>query len=205
MMVIGITGGIASGKSTVSKFLIDRGYIVIDADQIAREIVAVGQPALEDIKRVFGEAYIQPDGNLARKKLGELVFSRKEELKKLNKITHPRIIDEIVNRIKVYEKVKNSNLIFVDAALLIEMNMRQLVDEIWLVTVTRELQIKRLVTRDKLAISDAESRMGVQMPIEEKMKYADIIIDNSKDIQFLYIQIKKQLERVDGNFSEGEH
>ena len=203
MKVIGLTGGIASGKSTVSNYLKSIELTVIDADQIAREIVDIGQPALEEISMTFGKEILNEDGSLNRKVLGKIVFSNEKLLKKLNKITHPRIINEIINRIELYKKNRKNSIVFVDAALLIEMNMRQLVDEIWLIKVDKETQRKRLMDRDGSRFAEAESRINAQMSMEEKVKYADVVIDNNNGIDYLYAQIQKQLAQITGNFSEG--
>lgn len=203
MKIIGLTGGIASGKSTVSNYLEALGFPVIDADLIAREIVEIGQPALEEIALTFGKQVLNEDGGLNRKALGEIVFSTEYLLKKLNRITHPRIINEITNRIELYRIKGKNSILFLDAALLIEMNMRKLVDEVWLVKVDQETQIRRLMNRDGFSVTEAKKRINAQMSMNEKEKYADVILDNNKGMDELYMQIQMQLARVTGNFSEG--
>ncbi len=203
MKVVGLTGGIASGKSTVSNYLKSKDFAVIDADQIAREIVDTGQPALEEIRMTFGKNILNADGSLNRKALGDLVFSNEKLLEKLNKITHPRIIQEIINRIELYKQNRKNSVVFVDAALLIEMNMRQLVDEVWLVKVDKETQRRRLMERNGFDFTEAENRINAQMSMEEKVKKADIVIDNNNGIDYLYTQIQKQIEQITGNFSGG--
>ena len=203
MKIVGLTGGIASGKSTVSNYLKSMDFAVIDADLIAREIVDTGQPALEEICITFGKNILNADGSLNRKALGDMVFSNEKLLEKLNKITHPRIIKEIINRIELYKQNRKSSIVFVDAALLIEMNMRQLVDEVWLVKVDKETQRRRLMERNGLDFTEAENRINAQMSMEEKVKKADIVIDNNNGIDYLYAQIQKQIEQITGNFSGG--
>ena len=203
MKIVGLTGGIASGKSTVSNYLKSMDFAVIDADQIAREIVDTGQPALEEICITFGKNILNADGSLNRKALGDMVFSNEKLLEKLNKITHPRIIKEIINKIELYKQNRKRSIVFVDAALLIEMNMRQLVDEVWLVKVDKETQRRRLMERNGLDFTEAENRINAQMSMEEKVKKADIIIDNNNGIDYLYAQIQKQIEQITGNFSGG--
>lgn len=203
MKIIGLTGGIASGKSTVSNYLKSLGIPVIDADLIAREIVEIGQPALEEIALTFGKQVLNEDGGLNRKALGQIVFSNECLLKALNRITHPRIINEIVNRIELYRIRGKNSILFLDAALLIEMNMRKLVDEVWLVKVDQETQIRRLMNRDGFSVTEAKKRINAQMSMNEKEKYADIILDNNKGMDELFVQIQMQLARVTGNFSEG--
>ncbi|QZY56579.1 dephospho-CoA kinase [Crassaminicella profunda] len=196
MKVIGLTGGIASGKSTASNILKEFEIPVIDADLIAREIVLPGQPALCEIKNVFGGKVIKEDGSLNRKVLGQLVFSDKEQLKKLNNITHKRIIEEIVNRINMYNKMNTYPVIIIDAPLLIELHMEELVDEVWLVAANETVQLNRLMSRDKISDEDALKRMKSQISTKEKKKYADVILDNNLDLKHLKHQIVEQLKRV---------
>lgn len=197
MKVIGLTGGIASGKSTASNILKQFGVPVIDADLIAREIVEPGQPALNEIKHTFGKEVMKEDGSLNRKQLGKLVFSDKNQLEKLNAIMHKRIKEEIINRINMYRKNCSYPVIIVDAALLIEMHMCKLVDEVWLIVADERIQLNRLIERDKISMNDAIDRMKAQMATDEKKKYADVIINNNLDIAYLKSQIKKQLNRLD--------
>lgn len=196
MKVIGLTGGIASGKSTASNILKEMGIPIIDADQIAREIVQVGKPALEEIKNTFGPKVIFLDGTLNRKLLGKIVFSDEGALRKLNSITHRRIIKEILNRIDIYRKSDAYPVIIVDAALLIEMDMKELVDEIWLVTIDEETQLTRLMGRDHLDLADAKNRIRAQMSMEKKKKYAHVLIDNNQDRFHLKKQLEKQLRSI---------
>ncbi len=195
MRVIGITGGIASGKSTVTNILREYGYVVIDADVIAREIVAVGEPALEEITEYFGPEVLHGDGTLNRKHLGNIVFSDSNKLNRLNEITHKRINERIMNRIEKYHLERNHSVVFLDAALLIEMNMRKLVDEIWLVSVDEKTQCNRLMDRDKISLDAAKKRISSQMTLGEKKKFADVIIDNSGTHLALEEQIKEELRR----------
>lgn len=190
MKVIGLTGGIASGKSTASAIIKKFGIPVIDADLIARELVGVGEPALDEIVEYFGKEVLNPDGTLNRKLLGSIVFSDPKKLEILNHITHRRIIERIENKIAMCKERGDHPVVFLDAALLIEMNMRKLVDEIWLISVEQDIQLKRLMERDGLSITEAKNRIHSQMPLEEKKKHADVIIDNSKD----YLHLEKQIE-----------
>ncbi len=198
MKVIGITGGIASGKTTVSDLLKEFGYPVIDADIIARQIVEKGKPALEKIRKAFGKEVIQSDGNLNRKRLAQIVFSDPKQRKKLNDITHGPILDEILRKIDFYRKNSDHEIVFVDAALLIEMNMVNLVDEVWLIAVDQEIQRKRLMERDGLNETEALKRIESQMSLEEKKKYATIVIDNNKDFEHLKIQVMEALKGLFG-------
>jgi len=195
MRIIGLTGGIASGKSTVSNIALNRGIPVIDADKIAREIVQKGKPAFGEIVEFFGPQIIDDDGNLDRKALGDIVFTDKLKLRKLNDITHPKIIGEIKIRL---ESLKNKKevLAIIDAALLIEMNMRELVDVIWLVVASEPLQIQRLMQRDGLIEEEALERIKSQMSTDEKAQYADAIINNCGDLQMLKNNVDELIDKL---------
>lgn len=198
MKVIGLTGGIASGKSTVSKYLVELGATIIDADVVAREIVEKGQPALKEIADYFGMGVLKQDGTLNRKYLGSKVFSDPEKLQVLNKITHERIIKRIEEKIENYRQLSNLRAVFIDAALLIEMKMYYLTDEIWLVTVSKEKQLKRVMLRDNLSFSEAMDRINSQMCLEQKRDYADVIFDNSKDFNHLKKQVEDSYKSIFG-------
>lgn len=198
MKVIGITGGIASGKSTVSSFIVKHGYALIDADIVAREIVEPDMPAYNDIVNHFGKDIVLVEGALNRKALGAIVFNNPQELKRLNEITHPRIIDRIKELIEKY-KLIGKQLIFLDAALLIEMNLLDLVDDVWLITLNKEEQIKRLMSRDGIDKDLATKKIDSQMSLDDKRKYATKEIDNSYELQDTLDQLSRliALERGD--------
>ncbi|KHO62135.1 dephospho-CoA kinase [Thermoanaerobacter sp. YS13] len=189
MQVIGLTGGIASGKSTVSKLLKKMGAVVIDADIVSREIMVKGSEAYNKIVEYFGKEILKEDGEIDRKKLGNIVFADRRKLKKLNEITHPIIIERIKEKIEEERKKNQQKAIVLDAALLIEMKLYKMVDEVWLVVVDSKTQIKRIMERDKLSYKDAINRIKSQMPLDEKMKYADFIINNSKDFKAMEKQV----------------
>lgn len=184
-IVIGLTGNIGSGKSTVSKHLIKRGFYVIDADIVAREVVAVGTEGLKLIQEVFGSEFIQPDQSLDRKKLGNWVFGNPKELEKLNRILHPIIRRRLIRSIELTEE----KVIFIDAALIYESGMDQLLDMVWFVSVKSETEITRLMLRDDLSRDDALKRIEVQMSQGDKRNRADHIIDNDGTKQQLYEKI----------------
>lgn len=197
MEVIGLTGGIASGKSTVSKILKRLGAVIIDADIVSREIMLKGNSAYNKIVEYFGIFILKENGEIDRKKLGNIVFADKEKLLKLNEITHPVIIEEIKEKIKTEKEKKREKAVVLDAALLIEMKMHKMVDEVWLVVVDSKTQIKRVMERDKLSYEDAVNRIKSQMSLEDKMKYADFIINNCKDFN----AIEKQVNLFWGRFA----
>ncbi|MCD5413792.1 MAG: dephospho-CoA kinase [Clostridiales bacterium] len=183
--VIGLTGGIACGKTTVSNILRKLGAVIIDADKLSREVVSKGSPTLNEIVFEFGASFLLENGELNRKKLAQLVFSNSEALKKLNQIIHPIIGQKIKNEIKWNKENTNYHVIIVDAALLIESNLIKLVDELWVVTASEAIQIKRLNERDGLSESEARLRISNQMTLEKKKKFANKIIDNSASLERL--------------------
>jgi dephospho-CoA kinase len=177
-MIVGLTGGIATGKSLVAGELKKCGARIIDADLIAREVVEPGKPAYNDIVKEFGPAVLLPDGTLDRKALGHAVFSDRAALDKLNNITHPRIRERIKEEARRISAQGNS-LIVLDVALLIEMGVKYEVEKIIVVFAGKEQQIERLMERDNLTRVEALKRLSCQMDINEKLKYADYVIDNS--------------------------
>lgn len=189
MKIIGLTGGIASGKSTVSGILKGLGAHIIDADQIAREIVAPGTEALAEIVSVFGEGVLATDHTLKRSELSRIVFNDTESLMKLNRITHPRIIAAIQDRIR--QEACGKDVVILDAALLIELNLGFLVNETWLVCVAPEVQRERLIRRESMSAVDAEKIIRSQLPLEVKKKAAEVCIDNNGSMEALREQIIK--------------
>lgn len=181
-MVIGLTGGIASGKSTVSAKLKALGAAIIDVDISARGVVSKGEIAYNKIVHQFGSDILLPSGEINRKMLGSIVFSDKEKLALLNSITHPEIIERVKLQVEELQK-RGTKVIVVDAAILIEMGLHRYVDQVWVVVVDRATQIKRLIERDKFAYHDAVSRINSQFTNEERIKYADVVIDNNKPIE----------------------
>lgn len=188
MKIIGLTGGIASGKSTVSNYLITKGISVIDADKISRQIYEVGSKAYVSVVQEFGRDVLNEDKTINRKKLANIVFTNKEKLKVLNEITHPIILNEIKRQINELRTL-GYYLCVIDAALLIESGWYKLADLKWLIYVDKETQIKRLIERDKISKEEAMKRIQAQMPFEEKVKYVDFIINNNLSLRYTYEQI----------------
>lgn len=195
MKIIGLTGGIASGKSFISDVLKEEGIPVIDADIISREIVFKGSEALKEIEEKFGKEVLNSDGTLNRKRLGSIVFSEKNKLETLNKIMHPKILNEIKKRIEII-RTQGFNLCVIDAPLLIETGLYHIADIVLLVYVNREVQIKRLIKRDNISIEEAEKRISSQMSFEEKKKYSDYVIDNNGSREDTKKQIHDILEEI---------
>jgi len=192
MKIIGLTGGIGSGKSTVSKLLMEKGAVIIDADKIARSIMELGKKAWQEVIDHFGEIILKDDRNIDRKKLAEIVFKDENQLKKLNSITHPKIKEEMDKQLKdcIEKKV---DVVVIDAPLLLETGLGLKVDEVWLVAVDERTQIERLLKREPdMTYDQALERLKAQMPLEEKMKYAHRVIDNSGSLE----ETKKQLDNI---------
>lgn len=197
MKVIGLTGGIASGKSTVSLLFRQKGAVIIDADIVARQILRPGTPAWSEVVEDFGEDILKDHENIDRKKLGKIVFADKEKLKILNEITHPRIVEEIRGQLESYRDKGSASVVVIDAALLLEVGLYTLVDEIWVVTIDEKTQLKRLMARDNLSLEEALARIKAQSPQREKIRYAHRIIDNSGTEQ----QTRDQFEAAWRDFS----
>lgn len=183
MLLVGITGGIATGKSLVSEILRGLGAYIIDADKIAREVVEPEKPAWLEIVEFFGKDIINKDKTISRKMLGEIVFNDPVKKRKLEEIVHPRVIEEENRMVKEYLKIKPDGIVIIDAALLIEAGSHKRVDKLIVVYADKEAQAKRLMERDGLSRTDAEKRIASQLPLDEKVKMADFVIDNSKGIE----------------------
>lgn len=177
-MIIGLTGGIATGKSLVAGELNRCGAAVIDADRIAREVVEPGEPAYNDIVKEFGASVLKPDATLDRKALANIVFRDRAALDKLNNITHPKIRERIREEAARLSADGNA-IVVLDIALLIEMGVRYEVEKIIVVYCEAAQQVERLMKRDGLTREEAIKRLSCQMDIKEKLKYADYVIDNS--------------------------
>jgi len=188
MYIIGLTGGIASGKSTVSTMLAELGAYIIDADEIARTIVMPNQPAWHDIVAHFGSEILLPDGTINRFLLGEKIFKDQLERLCLEQITHHYIKDQIKKYIGSAELLGKS-VVVLDIPLLFEIGWQTMVDEIWVVYVDEEVQVSRLMTRNQLTHEQAMDRMNAQINLAEKIKHADVVIDNNQDINHARMQV----------------
>lgn len=196
MKIIGLTGGIGSGKTTVSKYLSKKGFPVIDADKVSREIVGPGTKAIKAIEAEFGIDMINLDGSLNRKKLGDVVFSDCEKLKKLNKITHKEILDKIKKQTLSMEN-KDAALIFIDAPLLFETGLDSIVHETWVLDAPEQLRIERVKDRDSISSESIKSRIANQMEQSLKNKKATVVIDNSLGMEELYKKIDQLLKKYE--------
>ncbi|MBY0185424.1 dephospho-CoA kinase [Bacillus aerophilus] len=196
-LVIGLTGGIASGKSTVSQMIKEKGIRVVDADIIAKEAVSKGSAALHQIVQTFGEEVLLPNGELNRQQLGAIIFSDEEKRKKLNAIVHPEVRKEMLEQ-RDEGVSNNETFVVLDIPLLFESKLEGLVDRIIVVYTTPELQLSRLMNRNDLSEEEALNRIHSQQPLEEKCQKADRVIENTKDLAY----IRKQLENI---LNEWEH
>ncbi|NLJ99781.1 MAG: dephospho-CoA kinase [Clostridia bacterium] len=191
MLVIGLTGGIASGKSTVSSILRDLGAYVIDADKVGHEILEPGEEAYKEIICRFGRGIMGRNGKIDRKKLGQRVFSDEKELQRLNDITHPRIAARIEKKLERIEASHHDAVVVLEAALIIEMDMKDLVDELWVVWTQEDKCIKRLWRRDGLSREEALKRIRSQIPSDKKLEHADKVIYNTGNIEELRDQVMR--------------
>lgn len=195
MKVIGITGGIASGKSTVSRYLLRAGYPVIDSDQLAREVVAPGTAGYEQVVAVFGHEYVQADGQLNRALLGDRIFIHSSDRQLLEAITHPLIFEAIDQKKKELAQTEDA-LVFIDMPLLYEVGYEDKLDEVWVVFVDSSTQEERLMRRNHLSKSEARALLATQMPIQDKVQRANAIINNSGGLEETYGQVEKLLRKA---------
>jgi len=175
--VLGLTGGIGSGKSMVLSMFANLGAEVIDADQLAREVVEPGQPALEEIATAFGRDMLMPDGRLDRGKLARIIFADPVARARLNAITHPRIRERMATEMAL--RGSRPGLLIVDIPLLYENDRSDTVESVIVVWVDAKTQLRRLTERDGLTPDEARQRIAAQMPLDEKRARADLVVDNS--------------------------
>ena len=196
MKLIGLTGGIASGKSLVTGELRRLGITILDADEIYHELLDSSADLAEALQREFGANYFR-DGKLDRKKLGQLVFSDREALARLNKLTHPFVIDELWERVDAcLIEGLGGDLIFMSVPLLFEARLDEMMEETVVVYAPPEVQLKRLMGRDKSTAEAAQARLDAQWPIERKRDRAGFVIDNSGSIEATLAQVKAVVERL---------
>ncbi|RNB83863.1 dephospho-CoA kinase [Brevibacillus nitrificans] len=191
-MILGLTGGIATGKSTVTGMLRERGIPVIDADQIAREVVEPGKPAYEAIVRHFGREILLEDGQIDRKKLGEVVFSDETERQKLNAIVHPEVRRVMREEAEAAE-AGGADIVFMDIPLLFESKLQHMVEKIAVVYAPADMQLARMIERDELEEEQAQKRLRAQFPIDQKKSEADFLIDNSASREETVKQVEQML------------
>jgi dephospho-CoA kinase len=193
-LIVGLTGGIVSGKSTVALMFKDLGAKIVDADKLGHSVILPHRPAWKKIVKIFGKDILQNDLIIDRKKLGKIVFANQSLLKKLNEITHPEIIKIIKKEIdSAKNKTHNQQkILIIDAALIYEAKIDRLMDKVIVVYIDEGEQIKRLIKRNNLSKDEVSRRIKSQMPIKEKIKIADYVIDNSNSLD----ETKKQVEKI---------
>ena len=202
MLIVGLTGGISSGKSTVLKIFKNFGCKTVDADEIAHQLTGPGTKVLREIVKKFGEEVLNKKRTLNRKRLAEAIFRDRQKRKSLNAIMHPKIIAEIKRKIREFQKLtrrpklgtrgRKRNILLVDIPLLFEAKLEYLVDKIILVYVPQKIQIERLQRDDNLTFKEARARISAQIPLYKKKKYADYVINGDLGSTSL----RKQVESV---------
>ncbi|AST97021.1 dephospho-CoA kinase [Shouchella clausii] len=194
-MRIGLTGGIASGKSLVATYLEKQGIPVVDADKLARQVVEPGEPALAQIVATFGQNVLQTDGTLDRKQLGAIIFGDEQKRKQLNQIVHPAVRQLMKKQAELYEQ-RGYTRVVLDIPLLYESNLFHMVNQVWLVYVDEATQLRRLIERDGLTETEANQRIAAQMPLTAKKAQADVLIDNNGTKENTYRQVDNALAKT---------
>ncbi len=203
MYLIGLTGGIASGKSTVSTMLRELGAYIIDADKLAHEITKPNKPAWQDIVAAFGPAVTDANGQINRKRLGKIIFADEAARAQLDAITHPRIEEEVAVAMNAARQ-QGCEIVILDAPLLIEVGWYSRVDAVWVVFVDEKTQIVRLMMRDNSSYEDAMARIRAQLSLNEKLNYADVVINNSKTIECTKKQVYKFWGEISNSMDSGD-
>ncbi len=190
MLTIGLTGGIGSGKSTVTKVLAELGAPIIDADKVGHAIYEPGGPAYADMIAAFGEGILAPDRTIDRKKLGPIVFADPAALKRLNSIVHPKMFARMREMVAAMRTAGERKPIVIEAAILIEASWQPLFDEIWLVVTSREQVLARIERDRGMAREQIEARIKAQLPDDERRKHATTVITNDGTVEDLHVKVK---------------
>jgi len=191
MRIIGVTGGIGSGKSTVARILRDLGAKIIDADKIAREVTTKGEPALDELVNYFGPEILDKDGELNRRHLADIVFNDKKKLEKLNEITHKYIIERIIDEVNKLKEEGKQDLVVLDVPIPVEHGFLDIVEEVWVVKADKETRIKRIMERNKVSFEEAERRIEAQKSEDEYLRIASKIIENNGTLEELENTVAK--------------
>jgi dephospho-CoA kinase len=195
MKVIGLTGGIGSGKSTVSRLLAELGAIILDADKVGHEAFKPDTEAWREVVAAFGRQIVTPSGEIDRKKLGEIVFGHPESLSRLNQIMHPRMYDMVKTQIEDYRR-QGVDVVVLEAAILIEANWTSLVDEVWVTVAPEAMVLERLKQQRGLEEEQTLARIHNQLSSEERVKHANVIINNDGDLDEVKAKVKELWERL---------
>ena len=196
MTVIGLTGSIGSGKSTVTKYLLNKGYIVIDSDLLSREVVKKGKPALREIEAAFGGKVLTDEGTLDRKKLARIVFSSKKKKETLERIVTDRVVKEIKKQLRKLKTEGTERFVFVDAPVLFECEAKLNLDYVWVVVADDDLRAKRVMSRDNCTREEFDRRTLTQISQDEKIRLADRVIENNGSTRKLYSRIRTLLKEI---------
>lgn len=191
MLKVGLTGGIASGKSTVSRIFASFGAKVLDADEVAREVLLPGQPAWTKLRRAFGQEFFHPDGTVKRKQLRKLVFADPEKRSQLNAIVHPEVMKEINRRSEILSSSVQTGVLLVDVPLLLEVGVANRFDKVVVVYVRKSVQINRLQQRDGISEEEAKQALKAQMALSKKVEQADYVIDNSGTLEETQAEVQR--------------
>ena len=198
MRVIGLTGGIGSGKSTVARILAELGAEVINADLVGHEVYRPGTPGFEQLTAAFGREVVGEDGTVDRRKLGAIVFASPAALAELNRIVHPLIAEAVRQRIEHRRSERSQTPIVVEAAVLIEANWVPLVDEVWVVSASPEAVVERIATERGLAAEQIRARIESQIGDEERRSHADVVIENTAGLDDLRARVEAAWQRIAG-------
>jgi dephospho-CoA kinase len=198
MIKVGLTGGIASGKSTVCAMFLELGARVLDADVLAREAVEPGRPAWARLRRAFGMEFFHPDGSLDRRALRSLVFRDPERRRQLNEIVHPEVMRAVRARVEETASREPDSVLLVDVPLLVEVGAVEGFDRVVVVFVREEIQLARLMDRDRLSVEEARQALETQMPLREKLACADYVIDNSGRLEETRAQVEAVWQELRG-------
>jgi len=194
MKIIGLTGGIGSGKSTVSRFLAGLGAVIIDADRVGHEAFKPGTELWKEVVAAFGQQIITSSGDIDRKKLGEIAFDDAELLSRLNQIMHPRMYDIVKAQLEEY-RWQGVGVVVLEAPLLVEASWDSLIDEVWVTVASESTILKRLKERTGLSEEESLSRIHSQLPSEERVKFADVVINTDCSLNEVKAKVKELWER----------
>ncbi|MFN8008901.1 MAG: dephospho-CoA kinase [Terriglobia bacterium] len=197
MTRVGLTGGIASGKSTVCRMFREKGCQIIDADQVAHGLIRREQPCFEAVVKKFGREILDPSGEINRKKLGEIVFEDRSKLESLNSIVHPEVIRTILAILAGREKEHPRERSLVEASLMIESGFYKSFQRLIVVTCSPEQQMERLMARNGLSAEQSRNRVSLQMPLDEKIRFADFVVDNSGSLENTQAQVNHLFQKLE--------
>jgi dephospho-CoA kinase len=195
MKIIGLTGGIGSGKSTVSRFLTELGAVILDVDKVGHEAFKPDTDVWREVVAAFGRQVVTPNGDIDRKKLGEIVFGNPESLSRLNQIMHPRMYDMVKAQLEEYRR-QEVDVVVLKAPLLIEVGWASLVDEVWVTVASQSTVLRRLEKRSGLSEQQSLARIRSQLSSEERVRHADVVIDTECDLNELKPKVYKLWQKL---------